>query len=393
MKYDRIMIRYGELSTKGRNKMDFIKLLASNIRKKLAEDFEDFVLEIRYDHIYVVFYDNDPLEMVDKLQEVSGINSLTLVTKVAKDIEVIIKTALEMVQDLEAATFKVNAKRADKNFPIISDEINRLVAKTILTNTTLKVNVREPDLTIGIEVRDEATYLFLDTFKGAGGYPLGIAGKVMMMISGGIDSPVAAYLLMKRGVSIECVHFASPPYTNTAVVDKVVDLLKTLSTYQARIRLHVVPFTKIQEAIYDNIDESYAITIMRRMMYRIAEKLAGKRKCQAIASGESIGQVASQTLGSMRVINEVTNMTVLRPLVTFDKNEIIALAKRIKTYDVSIRPFEDCCTIFRPHNPRTRPNFQMTLSLEEKIPYADLIYEAVNATESIIITTNDGDLR
>lgn len=393
MKYDRIMVRYGELSTKGRNKMDFIKLLATNIRKKLTEDFEDFVLETRYDHIYVVFHDNDPLEMIEKLQEVSGINSLTLVTKVAKDIEVIIKTALEMVQDLEAKTFKVNAKRADKNFAIISDEINRLVAKTILTSTALKVNVREPDLTIGIEVRDEAAYLFLDTFKGAGGYPLGIAGKVMMMISGGIDSPVAAYLLMKRGVSVECVHFASPPYTNTAVVDKVVDLLKTLSTYQPRIRLHVVPFTKIQEAIYDNVDESYTITIMRRMMYRIAEKLAGKRKCQAMASGESIGQVASQTLGSMRVINEVTNMTVLRPLVTYDKNEIIALAKRIKTYDISIRPFEDCCTIFRPHNPRTRPNFQMTLSLEEKIPFADLIYEAVNATESIIITANDGDLR
>ncbi|NCA97106.1 MAG: tRNA 4-thiouridine(8) synthase ThiI [Bacteroidia bacterium] len=393
MKYDRIMVRYGELSTKGRNKMDFIKLLATNIRKKLSEDFDDFYLETRYDHIYIVFHDNDPHEMIEKLQEVSGINSLTLVTTTEKHIDVITKTALEMVQELEASTFKVQAKRSDKRFPIISDEINRLVAKTILGNTSLKVNVREPDLTIGIEVRDEAAYLFLDTYKGAGGYPLGIAGKVMMMVSGGIDSPVAAYLLMKRGVSVECIHFASPPYTNTAVVDKVVDLLRTLTTYQTRIRLHIVPFTKIQEAIYDNVDESYTITIMRRMMFRIAEKLASKRKCQAIASGESIGQVASQTLGSMRVINEVTNMTVIRPLITYDKNEIIALAKRIKTYDISIRPFEDCCTIFHPHNPKTRPNFQATLMWEEKFSFDDLIFEAVKETTSVIVSSDDDDLQ
>lgn len=348
MNFDRIMVRFGELSTKGRNKMAFIKLLATNISKKLSEDFDNFKIETRYDHIYVVVNENNARAMIEALQQVSGINSLTLVIKVEKNIETIKTKALEMVRSQEAATFKVRAKRSDKNFPIISDEINRLVAKEILINTNLKVDVKKPDLTVGIEVRDEGCYLFLETFKGAGGYPLGIAGKVLMMISGGIDSPVAAYLLMKRGVLIECVHFASPPYTSSAVVDKVVDLLKILTKYQTSIRLHIVPFTKIQEAIHDSVDESYAITVMRRMMYRLSEKLANINKCLAIANGESIGQVASQTLRSIRVINEVTNLTILRPLVTYDKNDIIRIAKQIKTYDISIRPFEDCCTIFHP---------------------------------------------
>lgn len=385
MIYDRIMVRFGELSTKGRNKMAFIKLLATNISKKLSEDFSDFKIETRYDHIYVVVNNNDPHAMIEALQEVSGINSLTLVVKVAKDIETIKATALEMIKSQEAVTFKVRAKRSDKNFPIISDEINRQVAKEILINSNLKVDVKNPDLTVGIEVRDEGCYLFLETFKGAGGYPLGIAGKVLMMISGGIDSPVAAYLLMKRGVLIECVHFASPPYTSSAVVDKVVDLLKTLAHYQTNIRLHIVPFTKIQEAIHDSIDESYAITVMRRMMYRLSEKLANINKCLAIANGESIGQVASQTLRSIRVINEVTNLTVLRPLVTYDKNDIIKIAKQIKTYDISIRPFEDCCTIFHPQNPRTKPNFKSTIWLEEKLPFEEMIAEAIDNTKSVLI--------
>ncbi len=392
MKYDRIMVRFGELSTKGRNKMNFIKLLAVNIRKRLAEDFIDIKLEIRYDHIYIIVNDHDPYALVRALQDVSGINSLTIVCKVEKDIDIIKSTALEMVVDKQNQTFKIRSKRSDKNFPIISEEMNRVVAKEILMKTSLKVDVKNPDLSIGIEVRDEGAYLFLETFKGAGGYPLGIAGKVMMMISGGIDSPVAAYLLMKRGVSIECVHFASPPYTNTAVIDKVIDLLKTLAHYQEKIHLHIVPFTKIQEAIYDTVDESYAITIMRRMMYRISEKLAMIRKCQAIANGESIGQVASQTLRSMRVINEVTNLTVIRPLVTYDKNDIIKIAKLIKTYDISIRPFEDCCTIFHPQNPRTKPNFKSTLWLEEKFNYEQLVTEAINNTKSLQITTESDEL-
>ncbi|MDY0345633.1 MAG: tRNA uracil 4-sulfurtransferase ThiI [Bacilli bacterium] len=392
MIYDRIMVRYGELSTKGRNKMDFVKLLAVNIRKKLTENFSEVKLETRFDHIYVLVADYDPYLIIKELQEVSGINSLTLVSKIEKDIEQIKKCALEMVVNEEASTFKVRSKRSDKTFSIISDEINRIVAKEILSNTKLKVDVKKPELTIGIEVRQEGAYLFLETFKGAGGYPLGIAGKILMMMSGGIDSPVAAYLLMKRGVSLECIHFASPPYTSGGVIDKINDLLKLLAHYQESIRLHVVPFTKLQEAIYDHVDESYAITVMRRMMYRISTDIANIRKCQAIANGESIGQVASQTLRSMRVINEVTNMPVIRPLVTYDKNDIIRIAKQIKTYEISIRPYEDCCTIFRPQNPRTKPNYKSTLWLENQFDFEGLIVEAINSTESIIISANSEEL-
>ncbi len=392
MIYDRIMIRYGELSTKGRNKMDFVKLLANNIRIKLADRFFDVKLETRFDHIYVIIGGNDPYMMVKELQEVSGINSLSLVCKIEKDIESIKKRALEMVIDKEAKTFKIRAKRSDKTFPIISDDINRIVAKKILINTALKVDVINPDLTLVIEVRQEGTYLSLETFKGAGGYPLGIAGKVMMMVSGGIDSPVAAYLLMKRGVSLECIHFASPPYTSSGVIDKIYDLLKVLARYQENIRLHIVPFTKLQEAIYDHVDESYAITVMRRMMYRLSSKLANMRKCQAIANGESIGQVASQTLKSMRVINEVTDMPVIRPLATYDKNDIIKIAKQIKTYDISIRPYEDCCTIFHPHNPRTKPNYKSTIWSEQQFDFETLIVEAINSTQTVIISLDCQDI-
>lgn len=392
MIYERIMVRFGELSTKGRNKMDFVKLLATNIRRKLGGTFLDFRIETRFDHIYILVNDNDPYAMISELQEVSGINSLTLVTRQEKNIDVIKNIALEMVKDKAVNTFKVRSKRSDKTFPLVSDEINRTVAKEILRNTSLKVDVIKPDITVGIEVRHEGAYLFLETFKGAGGYPLGIGGKILMMMSGGIDSPVATYLLMKKGVSVECIHFASPPYTSSAVIDKVSDLLKKLCYYQDAIRLHIVPFTKLQEAIYDNVDSSYAITVMRRMMYRISEKIANMRKCQAIANGESIGQVASQTLRSMRVINEVTNMPVIRPLVTYDKNDIIKIAKKIKTYDISIRPYEDCCTIFKPLNPRTKPNFNSTLWLEEKLDFESLVLEAINGTKSVIISANSEDL-
>ncbi|MFA5481180.1 MAG: tRNA uracil 4-sulfurtransferase ThiI [Bacilli bacterium] len=393
MIYDRIMVRYGELSTKGRNKMDFIKLLATNIRKKLVEHFDGFKIETRYDHIYVVVGENNPYEMVKMLQEVSGINSLTIVKRIEKDIETIKKTALDMVIAKGGKTFKVKAKRSDKTFPVISDQINRLVAKEILINTNLKVDVKKPDFELGIEVRSEGTYLFFETFKGAGGYPLGIGGKVLMMISGGIDSPVAAYLLMKRGISVECIHFASPPYTSSGVIDKIVDLLKTLSNFQENIRLHIVPFTAIQEAIHDHVDESYSITVLRRMMFRISAKIAAKRKCQAIATGESIGQVSSQTLKSMRVINEVTNMPVIRPLVIFDKNEIIKLARKIKTYEISIRPYEDCCTIFRPQHSKTKPNYQSTIWLEQKFDFEKMVIDAIENTESLIISANIGNLR
>ncbi|MCF0116661.1 MAG: tRNA 4-thiouridine(8) synthase ThiI, partial [Bacilli bacterium] len=233
------------------------------------------------------------------------------------------------------------------------------------------------DILVSIEVRDDASYIFTETYLGSGGYPLGIAGKSMHMLSGGIDSPVAAYLLMKRGVTIECIHFASPPYTQMAVIYKLEDLCKKLNYYQERIRLHIIPFTKIQEAIYDNVPESYCITIMRRMMYRLADTLAKRRKCPIISSGESIGQVASQTLQSINVINAVTNRPVIRPCATMDKLEIIGISKKIDTYDISIRPYEDCCTIFTPKAPKTMPKMEEVEEYEQLFDYQSLINEAL----------------
>ena len=381
--YDYIMVRFGELSTKGKNKKDFIHTLFLNIKHALKD--YDVKVESRFDHIYVYLNGNEYQPIVDRLQDVSGIQGLSLVARIENDIEKIKESSLELIKLEEGKTFKVKVKRSNKKFPLHSEEITRIVAPVILKSTHLKVDVHNPDILLNIEVRDEGTYIFVKTFPGAGGYPLGVAGKSMHMLSGGIDSPVAAYLMMKRGVTIECIHFASPPYTQEAVIYKLMDLLTKLNRYQPRIRLHIVPFTKIQEAIYDNAPESYCITIMRRMMYRLASKLARRRNCPVISTGESVGQVASQTLQSMATINEVTSTPVIRPCATMDKLEIIKLSKKIDTYDISIRPYEDCCTIFTPKAPKTAPKLEEAKQFEEKFDYESLINEALNNIEVKII--------
>lgn len=380
IKYDHIMIRFGELSTKGKNKKDFIHLLFNNIKNAL-KDFNNIALEERYDHIYIILNDEDYEPIIDRLQDVSGIQGMSLVYKCNNDIDEIIKSCFELIKQEEGKTFKVRCKRSNKRFELISDEIIRKVASHILKNTDLSVDVHNPDILLSIEVRDEGTYIYVKTYPGIGGYPLGIAGKSMHMLSGGIDSPAAAYLLMKRGVMIECIHFASPPYTQEAVIYKLEDILKKLNRYQGRIRLNIVPFTKIQEAIYDHVDESYCITIMRRMMFRLASRLSLKRNCPVISSGESVGQVASQTLQSMHVINEVTNIPVIRPCATMDKLEIIKISKKIDTYEISIRPYEDCCTIFTPKAPKTAPHLKEVLEYEEKFEWESLLDDALNNIE------------
>lgn len=386
MTYDRIMIRFGELSTKGKNKKDFIARLDLNIRRALSE-FTGLTYERRYDHIYIALNGNDYEPIIERLKDVSGIHAMSLVFKCNSDIEDIKKSSLELIKQESGKTFKLTCKRSDKNFPLVSDQIVRMVAPVILKSTDLTVDVHNPDILLSIEVRDEATYIFTKTFLGAGGYPLGIAGKAMMMISGGIDSPVASYLLLRRGISIECIHFASPPYTQVGVIYKLEDILTKLNRYQNPIKLHIVPFTKIQETIYANCDESYAITVMRRMMYRLAEKLAKKRKCLCLANGESVGQVASQTLNSIQVINAVTNMPIIRPCAVLDKTEIIKIASRIGTYEISIRPFEDCCTIFAPKNPKTMPHFDEVELIETKFDWEPLLNDAIKNVETRTIPT------
>lgn len=390
MKYDHIMVRFGELSTKGKNKKDFIFRLGDNIRNALKE-YKSLTYQVRMDHIYIKLNDENPEPVIERLKDVSGIYSFSLVIKTDTDIENLKNVVLDLLLKENKKTFKMRAKRADKLYPIISDDINRIIAGHVLKNSEYKVDVHNPDVLVSITIRNDAAYIYTSDILGAGGYPLGVGGKALMMMSGGIDSPVASYLLMKRGVAIECVHFAAPPYTNAAVIDKIKDLCKELNRYQAKIKVHVVPFTKLQEDIYKYSNESYAITIMRRMMYRISERLAKKYKCLALANGESIGQVASQTLVSMDVINAVTNMPVIRPLAIFDKTDIIKISKKINTYDISIRPYEDCCTIFAPKNPKTMPKLEEVEAFEEKWDYESEINDCISNVETIVVTSENED--
>ena len=377
MDYNVVIVRFGEMSTKGKNKRDFVFRLAHSIRLNLRNYEDDYEMIIRHDHIYLNIK-NKIDNLVDILKEISGMYSFSLALKIDPDLENIKSEALRILKEEKGSTFKIHARRIDKSYPYISDEINRAIAGIILKNTDKTVDVHNPDITLDIEIRDDGAYLFTTTVKGMGGYPSGSTGKCLMMISGGIDSPVASYLLIRRGIEITCIHFASPPYTNSGVIDKLEDLLHTLNKFQPKIRLFIVPFTKIQEKIYEISTEGYPITIMRRMMYRIASRLAVRLKIPCLATGESVGQVASQTLDSLNVINEVTNMAVLRPLCTYDKVDIITISEKIGTYDISIRPFEDCCTIFAPVKPKTSPHLDECRHIESKFDFEPLIEEALN---------------
>ena len=382
--YNHVLVRFGELSTKGKNRNEFIRRLSDNIRQ-CCFDMPNLRYERTHDRLYIHLNGTDPIPLMERLKDVFGISSYSLAVKVESEIEEIKETAYRMAMESEEDTFKVETRRNDKQFPMISDEINRAVATVILKNSDKKVDVHQPKLRIQIEVRKECTYIMCWTVKGAQGYPVGVGGKALLLLSGGIDSPVAGYLTMKRGVEIEAIHFASPPYTSNAAKQKVLDLASKISGYQGKIKVHVIPFTETQLAIYENCDESYAITIMRRMMVRLAERIASANKCLALVTGESVGQVASQTLESMQTINDVTKMPILRPVVTYDKIEIIETAKKIGTYETSILPFEDCCTIFDPKNPVTRPKIERAVKLEEKFDFESLLDECIKNEEIVIV--------
>ncbi len=388
--YDHILIRYGELTTKGKNKKDFIARLAENMKQALA-DYPDLKFERTRDHIYIHLHGTDPDEITPILKNVFGIRAFAKTIKTENNMEDICEAAKLLMSD-KTGTFKLKARRANKNFPVHSDDINRQVSAAILKayGPGLKVDVHNPDYEVIVEVRDQNTYLMAETVLGAGGYPVGVGGKGLLMLSGGIDSPVAGYMAMKRGVQIECIHYCSQPYTSEAALNKVKELAKMLSPYQGRIKLHIIPFTETQLAIYEHADESYAITLMRRMMYRIADMVARENNCLALINGESIGQVASQTLNSMQAINCVTDLPVIRPLVTYDKLEIIDVARKINTYETSILPYEDCCTIFDPKNPTTNPKIKKCEMFESWFDWQSLIEKAVAEKETIMIypTTN-----
>ena len=390
MEYNYIVIRYGEIGTKGKNKKDFIRCLFNNIRNSLKK-YNELKFINRYDRMYVELNGKDPRELYSALDMIAGISSYSPVYLIERDLEVLKEKTREIINNVEFKTFKVDSRRADKTFEVESQKLNRIIATVILQNKEVKVDVHNPDMKYNIEVRGEGIYVYYEKYKGIGGYPLGVGGRALVLLSGGIDSPVACFEMMKRGVTIECIHFASFPYTSKASEEKVFDLAHKLNVLQSNIKLHIIPFTKLQEAIYEHVDESYAITIMRRMMYRISELVAKRNNCLALVSGESIGQVASQTLNSMQVINNVTNFPMIRPLACFDKVEIIDLARKIDTYDISVRPFEDCCTIFTPKNPVTKPNIETAINYENKFNYQELIDEIMKNINTVIINDDTDD--
>ncbi len=381
-----VLIKYGELTTKKGNRKFFINTLYQNLKKKLNN--LDVKISRDISRMYIEFSDSDLDLVLKKLNQVFGIHTYQVAYKIETDSEAIKNLAVTIMKN-RVGTFKVETKRANKNFPIQSTEFSRQLGGLILKNNNqLTVDVHNPDTTLMIEILDRYTYLYTDKYFGLGGYPVGTQPRGMLMLSGGIDSPVAGYLALKRGVKIDAVYFEAIPHTSLEARNKVIDLSKKLCQYTDQIRLHIVPFTNIQEAIYKECNPEYCITIMRRMMYRIMEKLAKRNKGLVIINGESIGQVASQTLTSMSVINSVTNMPVIRPVACLDKLEIIDIAKKIDTYDISILPFEDCCTIFVPKHPVINPNLQECLINEEKFDYNKMIEDTVNNVMTITITEN-----
>lgn len=383
--YDHIIVRYGELTTKGKNRKEFTKQLTYNIKKRLA-DYENLTFNMLHDGLFIKLNDEDYTKIKKDLKEVFGYSYFSGAIRSEKDIEEAKKIALSIAQSHDVKTFKIATKRHDKNYPMSSDEINRALATIILQNTDLKVDVHSPDLMIYVSVDKDYIYLMDEKVKGDGGYPTGINGTALLMMSGGIDSPVAGYMTMKRGLKIECIHFASEPYTSKQAKEKVLTLARKLSVYQEQINVHMIPFTDLQLAIYKNVDEPYCITIMRRMMYRIADQIAKNRKIKVITNGESIGQVASQTPESISVIGKVSDTLILRPLCMMDKLEIIDLAKKIDTYETSILPYEDCCTIFDPKNPVTKPKEDRCLYYESLFDYQTLIEQCIENEEIVKVS-------
>lgn len=375
-----IIIKYGELNTKKDNINYFIKALRNDLSKKIDNDIE-------YDRGRMIIFGDDLDIVKDALNKTFGIHEYEIGYNLeTNNIDTISLELVKLVKERDFNTFKVSTKRSDKSYEMNSMEISKHLGGVILRNISgKKVDVSTPELLINVEIRKDSSLIYFDKEKGLGGYPLGTLGKGMLMLSGGIDSPVAGYLAMKRGVRLECVYFDSPPHTSEEALNKVLTLAEKLSDYSNYIKVHIIHFTDIQEAIYKNCPKEYMITIMRRFMYRIAEMLAHRENCKCIVNGESIGQVASQTLTSMNAINEVVKMPVIRPVCCLDKLEIIDIAKKIGTYETSILPYEDCCTIFVPEHPVINPEKELAREYEERLDYNALIKEAIKTKETITL--------
>ncbi|HKL95341.1 MAG TPA: tRNA uracil 4-sulfurtransferase ThiI [Haploplasma sp.] len=391
----KILIRFGDLMLKGKNRKIFINKLTRHVKNKYKD--LDVVVELNYDRLYLNFDESLLNEVEKRVKQIPGIHSYSIVYTSAKTIEDVVSKAVEVLNlELDSTknyTFKVETKRSDKNFIHMSNDFTKIVAPLILkeANQNLTVDVRNPQITLNINVRQDAVYLYLKSNKGMGGFPATIAGKGLLMMSGGIDSPVAAYLGIKQGVEIELIHFESSPLTPLESINKVTDLAAKLAVFlpNEKIKLHVVPFMPLHEAMLNHVKDSYVITIMRRMMYRIAERFANENNIDILLNGESVGQVASQTLASMKVVENVTNIPIVRPVATYDKIDIINIAQYIDCYDISIRPFSDCCSIYVPKNPVISPTIKRCLEEEARFDFETIITETMENIKTVVISKDD----
>ena len=385
-----ILIKYGELSTKKGNRNYFINTLYHSVCDKLKA----YTVKIHKDRarMTILFDEKDLKDIQLIIDKIFGIHTYHIATVCDSDDRTIQKTLLSLIQEERFSTFKIDVKRCDKTFPIHSQDYNHVLGGLLLKNiSNISVDVHHPELLIRVEIREEHTYIYYNSYEGCGGYPVGTQARGMLMLSGGIDSPVAGYLAMKRGVEIDAVYFEAIPHTSLEARNKVTQLCRKLSAYTNKINLHVVNFTPIQECIYKYCREDYCITIMRRMMYRIMERLAKQHNAYVIINGESIGQVASQTLTSMSVINAVTNMPVIRPVACLDKLEIIDIARKIDTFDISILPYEDCCTVFVPKHPVINPREDVCVEEEQKFDFLPMIEEAISSMNTIVVTDDNNE--
>ena len=381
-----LLLKYGEIILKGLNRPIFEDILIRNIKFNLNK--KNFKIWKAQATIYIepLNEDEDMDELAVKMSRVFGVVAVAVAHVVPKDIEAVKQKAAEIASDFEAKTFKVEAKRADKTFPLKSPEIAREAGGAVLSkNHRLKVDVHNPDMLIMVEIRDFAAYVYNKRIKGVGGMPIGTNGKATLLLSGGIDSPVAGYMILKRGVELDAVHFYSYPYTSERAKEKVIDLAKILAGYCGRLNVYIVPFTEIQLAINDKCPSEQMTVIMRRIMMYIANIIAKRKKSQAIITGESIGQVASQTIYALGVTNDASDLPVFRPLIGMDKDEIVQIARKIGTFETSIVPYEDCCTVFTPKHPNTRPVLERILASEKLLDLEPMIKKAVDDTELITV--------
>lgn len=384
MKWEKILVRYGELSTKGKNRKQFISHLRNNIRFSFV-DLPNIKIQAERDRMFLTSsVDSEIHALIERLPKIFGIQSFSPVASCSKDLDDIQATALKIMDSLESQdkTFRVTVKRTDKFFPLDTYELQSVVASNVLRqNPTLKVQMKKPEIDLRIEVLNDAVYMMAQVIPGAGGMPLGSNGRSLLMLSGGIDSPVAGYMLLKRGVRLDAIHFHSPPFTSERSKEKVMDLANQLSHFGATVRLHVIPFTDIQQSIQAQIPENVSMTTTRRLMMKIADLVRAEIGALGIVTGESLGQVASQTLESLTAINAVTSTPIFRPLISMDKLDIIDIAREIGTYETSILPYEDCCTIFTPSCPKTKPKLEKVEYYESFKDFDELITEAVQNRE------------